>query len=443
MAYESPKQAWDRLKKEFQGTERMRQQQLLNLRRNFKILKMKEEKTVKQYSDRIMVVVNSIKLLRDQFSEGRFVEKVISTLPERYEAKISSLEDSRDLNREKLAGRRSIKKVPSKPRADLPRAPLATKGRRPGQTSLEEMEQEKGIHLAHIAKGSVIQKQIVGSGLICSAKSAKGWAILIRFAETKWLDKPHDPNAAIFKNIDRSFKTRVKVGNGHFIKVKGKRDVLIDTPTGTKLVSNILFMPEIDRNLLSIAQLLEKGYSVVFKGKERQIRDLSGSKLMSMTMADRSFVVDWNNSSDSAYTVVLDKSKLWHKRLGHDNYKSLVQLTKGDLVENFSKSVEKEDVCEAWKASEKLQLLHTNVYNPMKIQSLNGSSKKGQVSQEGLTWHLDGLQQCEEKIEADQNDPEMNINDVLVRGTRPLAEIYERTDVAAVEPSCFEEAEAQ
>ncbi|KAA3486536.1 pleiotropic drug resistance protein 3-like [Gossypium australe] len=89
--------AWDKLKEEFQGTERTRQQQQLNLRRDFENLKMKEEETVKQYSDRIMAVVNSIRLLGDQFSEVRIVEKVITTLPERYEAKISSLEDSRDL----------------------------------------------------------------------------------------------------------------------------------------------------------------------------------------------------------------------------------------------------------------------------------------------------------------------------------------------------------
>ena len=63
MACESPKEAWDKLKEEFQGTERTRQQQLLNLRRDFENLKMKDEETVKQYSDRIMAVVNSIKLL--------------------------------------------------------------------------------------------------------------------------------------------------------------------------------------------------------------------------------------------------------------------------------------------------------------------------------------------------------------------------------------------
>ncbi|XP_052479527.1 uncharacterized protein LOC128034730 [Gossypium raimondii] len=97
MACETPKEAWDKLKEEFQGAERTRQQHLLNLRRDFENLKMKEEETVKQYLDRIMAIVNSIRLFGEQFSEARIVEKVMSTLLERYEAKISSLEDSRDL----------------------------------------------------------------------------------------------------------------------------------------------------------------------------------------------------------------------------------------------------------------------------------------------------------------------------------------------------------
>ncbi|XP_012453319.1 uncharacterized protein LOC105775342 [Gossypium raimondii] len=97
MACDSPKQAWDRLKEEFMGSDKTRQQQVINLRREFENLKMKESETIKQYSDRIMATVNNIRLLGEDFSDSRVVEKVITTLPERFESKISSLEDSRDL----------------------------------------------------------------------------------------------------------------------------------------------------------------------------------------------------------------------------------------------------------------------------------------------------------------------------------------------------------
>jgi len=44
-------------------------------------------------------VVNKIRLLREDLPDKRIVEKVLASLPERFEAKISSLQDSRDLTK--------------------------------------------------------------------------------------------------------------------------------------------------------------------------------------------------------------------------------------------------------------------------------------------------------------------------------------------------------
>ncbi|KAG8499389.1 hypothetical protein CXB51_005989 [Gossypium anomalum] len=46
-----------------------------------------------------------------------------------------------------------------------------------------------------------------------------------------------------------------------------------------------------------------------------------------------------------------------------------------------------------------------------------------------------------DQTESEQNDPDTGFDDVPIRGTRSLAEIYKRADVALVEPTCFEEAE--
>ncbi|XP_016720865.1 uncharacterized protein [Gossypium hirsutum] len=93
----TPKEAWERLKEEFMGSDKTRQQQVINLRRDFENLKMKKSESIKQYLNRIMATVNSIRLLGEDFSDSRVVEKVITTLPERFESKISSLEDLKDL----------------------------------------------------------------------------------------------------------------------------------------------------------------------------------------------------------------------------------------------------------------------------------------------------------------------------------------------------------
>ncbi|KAA3458763.1 pleiotropic drug resistance protein 3-like [Gossypium australe] len=348
--------------------------------------------------------MNNIRLFGDQFSESRIVEEVISTLPEKYEAKISSLEDSRDLSSISLtelinalytqeqrrasrqekhhegafqaksrptsssSGYERKKTWSGKPKRDgaRKRYPHCSHCKRISHPEtnywykpnvqckvckqlghVEKVCKNKKQHQAQqfkieaqVAEESNAQeKQVfVVSCSIIKRHSTKGW--LIGSGCTNHMT----PDAAIFKSMDRYFNSRVKVGNGQYIKAEGKGDVLIDTPSCTKLISNVLLVPEIDKNLLSIAQLHKKRYSVVLKGKEYLISDPSGSKLMSVAMTNRSFVIDWTKGSISAYTTVLDESKLWHRRLGH--------LSKEDLVENFTKVVEQQsfyEVCQLGK----------------------------------------------------------------------------------------------
>ncbi|KAK5819944.1 hypothetical protein PVK06_024979 [Gossypium arboreum] len=62
-------------------------------------------------------------------------------------------------------------------------------------------------------------------------------------------------------------------------------------------------------------------------------------------------------------------------------------------------------------------------------------------------WDKNEPEAVSEELVVDQTDPEENspdldIDDMPVRGTRPLVEIYERAQVAIVKPCSFEEAEA-
>ncbi|KAJ8759666.1 hypothetical protein K2173_009753 [Erythroxylum novogranatense] len=98
MACKTVKEAWDKLKEEYQGNDRTRQMQILNLKREFDTLNMQEDETIGKYADRISIIVNNIKLLGEDFAYKRIVEKVLVTLLERFESKISSLEESKDLN---------------------------------------------------------------------------------------------------------------------------------------------------------------------------------------------------------------------------------------------------------------------------------------------------------------------------------------------------------
>ncbi|GKU90850.1 hypothetical protein SLEP1_g4794 [Rubroshorea leprosula] len=53
---------------------------------------------MKEFSDRLMKVVNKIRLQWEELFDKAVVEKVLVSLPEKFEHKIPSLEDSKDLS---------------------------------------------------------------------------------------------------------------------------------------------------------------------------------------------------------------------------------------------------------------------------------------------------------------------------------------------------------
>lgn len=55
------KEIWDSLKKEYKESERIKGMQVLNLVREFKIQRMKESETIKNYVDKLFCIANKVR----------------------------------------------------------------------------------------------------------------------------------------------------------------------------------------------------------------------------------------------------------------------------------------------------------------------------------------------------------------------------------------------
>nr|GMC60317.1 Retrovirus-related Pol polyprotein from transposon RE1 [Ipomoea batatas] len=64
---------------------------------------------------------------------------------------------------------------------------------------------------------------------------------------------------SLFTEIDQTVISKVKIGNGQYIEVKCKGTVAMERLSGIKVIPNVMLVPEISQNLLSVGQLLEKG----------------------------------------------------------------------------------------------------------------------------------------------------------------------------------------
>ena len=72
--------------------------QVLNLGREFKMKSMKETEAIKGYTNRLLGIANRVKLLGKDFPHERVVQKILVTVPEKYESKTSALEESKYLS---------------------------------------------------------------------------------------------------------------------------------------------------------------------------------------------------------------------------------------------------------------------------------------------------------------------------------------------------------
>ncbi|XP_037491706.1 uncharacterized protein LOC105635639 [Jatropha curcas] len=90
-------------KEEYAGDDRIRGMKALNYIREFELQRMKESETAKEYFERLLDIVNKVRLLGTTFDNSRIVQKMLVTAPEKYEASITTLENTRDLSTSTLA----------------------------------------------------------------------------------------------------------------------------------------------------------------------------------------------------------------------------------------------------------------------------------------------------------------------------------------------------
>ncbi|KAL6315242.1 hypothetical protein AAG906_000320 [Vitis piasezkii] len=98
MSLRSAKTIWDYLKTKYEGDERIRGMQVLNLIRDFELQKMKETESIKGYYDRLLDIANRVILLGSSLPNSRIVEKILVTMLKRFEASIIALENTKDLS---------------------------------------------------------------------------------------------------------------------------------------------------------------------------------------------------------------------------------------------------------------------------------------------------------------------------------------------------------
>ncbi|GJW35512.1 putative ribonuclease H-like domain-containing protein [Tanacetum coccineum] len=163
---------------------------------------------------------------------------------------------------------------------------------------------------------------------------------------------------------------------------------------------DVYFVDELKFNLFSVLQMYDKKNSVLFTNTECLVLSHSFKLLDESQVVLRAprqndvYSLDLKNIVPSGGITCLysnatsDESKLWHRRLGHVNFKNINKLVKGHLVRGLpSKVFVNDHTCVACKKGKQhkvsckaklersirkpLELLHMDLFGPVSIESIN------------------------------------------------------------------------
>ncbi|KAM6587476.1 hypothetical protein CsatA_010081 [Cannabis sativa] len=157
-------------------------------------------------------------------------------------------------------------------------------------------------------------------------------------------------------------------------------------------IKNVLLVDNLKHNLLSISQLCDIGFCVVFESSKCSIENVSTNEVIFLGVRkDNVYVIDVDSfdSKNKCLTVMNDNSWLWHRRLGHASMDSISKLVRKDLVIGLpSIPFVKDKLCDACQFGKQiktsfhskkeisntrpLQLLHIDLFGPSRIASLGG-----------------------------------------------------------------------
>lgn len=162
-------------------------------------------------------------------------------------------------------------------------------------------------------------------------------------------------NKYLLVDIDISVTPKVRKAYGKLSQSLGRGTLVVETKKGRKYIKEVMLVPDLAENLLSVGQLIEHGYYVDFGDDCCAIyekRDRSELVAKVRMEGNRSFPLTLNYSTSvskvdlSLKVDVLNNSWLWHRRMGHLNFQSLKHLQEKDMVHGLPNIQEASEIYE-------------------------------------------------------------------------------------------------
>lgn len=210
-----------------------------------------------------------------------------------------------------------------------------------------------------------------------------------------------------YKNSQCDGKLKqVTVANNEKLNVVGEGEICFKFGSKVRTFSNVLYVPQLTTNLLSVSKLVNSGFCVKFDRGGCFIIDNSGDIIASAPFVNGMYKLkglavkyvhneehsmllqDRQETVSAAVANPCLPVELWHKRLGHMNYRSLCSLRANANGVMFQNQSEHEGCVpclegkltaqpfpkgNAGRADKPLELVHSDLCGPMQEDSWGGA----------------------------------------------------------------------
>nr|KYP64673.1 Retrovirus-related Pol polyprotein from transposon TNT 1-94 [Cajanus cajan] len=199
------------------------------------------------------------------------------------------------------------------------------------------------------------------------------------------------PKKDYFETLKLKEGGTVLLGDDHPCQVQGIGTVRLKMFDNREyILKDVRYVPDLKRNLISISMFDSLGYAT--KTQHGVLKILNGSLVIAKGNKDKNnglFVLD--GSTVMAHASIarndIDKTKLWHLRLGHVSERGLIELEKQNLLKGDK--LDKLEFCEhcvlgkshrvkfgtgIHVSSRPFEYVHADLWGPSRVKTLGGGS---------------------------------------------------------------------
>ena len=137
----------------------------------------------------------------------------------------------------------------------------------------------------------------------------------------------------------RGSSVKVQIADGTELQANRVGTVKLSTEFGPINLRDTLYVPGLRANLLSVIKATQAGYKAVFTSDKAVIYEPNGRAAISAIYRDGLYIVNERGASDqrvNCMSVSVSRDLMeWHKRLGHLNVKSVLQMSREQLVKGM------------------------------------------------------------------------------------------------------------